>query len=127
MNERAFTLSLLMPLLLAACAFGYQARGTLSDVPGELRGKGYPGNAVSGGRFMLADAAGRLTCDGRMAPADRNAEPGSCAGESGPGVVRCSDGREFTVRWTAVTCRSFTGSGEDNSGNRLVFRVDRRR
>lgn len=116
-----------MPLLLAACAFGYQARGTLSDVPGELRGKAYPGNAASGGRFMLSDAASRLTCDGRMAAADHLAEPGSCAGESGPGVVRCTDGREFAVRWTAVSCRSMTGSGEDNSGNRLVFRVDRRR
>ncbi len=116
-----------MPLLLGACAFGYQARGTLSDISGELRGKAYPGNAASGGRFMLADAGNRLTCDGRMAQADRFSEPGSCAGESGPGVVRCSDGREFSVRWNAITCRSFTGSGEDNSGNRLVFRVDRRK
>ena len=39
--------------LLAACAVGYQARGTLSDVPGELRGKGYPGNS-GGGRFVVS-------------------------------------------------------------------------
>jgi hypothetical protein len=31
--------SLFLPLLLASCAFGYQARGSLSDVAGEMRGK----------------------------------------------------------------------------------------
>ncbi|UCV17701.1 hypothetical protein [Ferribacterium limneticum] len=115
-----------MSLLLAACAIGYQARGNLSDVPGELRGKGFPGNASGGGRFILADSGGRLQCDGQLSPPDISPNPGSCAGEAGKGVVRCNDGREMAVRWTATTCRSFEGSGEDKFGNRLIFRVDRR-
>lgn len=112
-------------LLLAGCAIGYQARGSLSDVAGELRGKAYPGNAEGGGRFALADRGGRLQCDGRMTPPDSSPLPGSCAGETGKGIVRCSDGREVPVRWTAISCRSFQGSGEDGLGNRLIFRVDR--
>jgi hypothetical protein len=116
-----------MASLLAACAIGYQARGSLSDVPGEMRGKGYPGNASGGGRFVLADRGGRLQCDGQLAPPDISPVPGSCEGEAGKGVVRCNDGREMPVRWTAITCRSFEGSGEDKFGNRLIFRVDRSR
>ena len=117
----------MIPALLAACAIGYQARGSLSDVSGELRGKGYPGNAGEGGRFALANPDGSLQCDGQMSPADRTPTPGSCEGETGKGVVRCTDRREVGVRWTAITCRSFAGSGEDSAGNRLVFRMDRAR
>lgn len=113
--------------LLAACAIGYQARGSLSDVSGELRGKGFPGNASGGGRFILADRDGRLQCDGQLSPPDISPNPGSCEGEAGKGVVRCNDGREVPVRWTAITCRSFEGGGEDKFGNRLIFRVDRRK
>jgi len=114
-------------LLLAGCAIGYQAHGSLSDVEGELRGKGYPGNASGGGRFILADRDGRLQCDGQLSPPDSSSVPGSCERETGKGIVRCNDGREVPVRWTAITCRSFAGSGEDGSGNRLIFRVDRSR
>lgn len=122
---------LLLPLLclplLGACAFGYQARGTLDGVAGELRGKGFPGNAHGGGRFILADREGRLTCDGTAFPPSASSTPGSCAGETGDGVVRCSDGREITIRWQALSCRAFSGSGEDRQGNKLNFRVDRNR
>lgn len=117
---------LLTPALLAACAFGYQAHGSLSDVPGEMRGKGYPAGS-GGGRFVLADREGRLSCDGLALPPVISPTPGSCAGETGEGVVHCSDGREIPVRWEAITCRSFRGSGEDQRGNRLIFRVDRNR
>lgn len=113
--------------LLAACAIGYQARGSLSDVPGELRGKGFPGNASGGGRFILADSEGRLQCDGQLSPPDVSPNPGNCEGEAGKGVVRCNDGRVAPVRWTAITCRSFAGNGVDQFGNRLIFRVDRRK
>jgi hypothetical protein len=126
-NKRGISLLIVAASLLAACAFGYQARGSLSDVPGELRGKGFPGDANGGGSFILADGDGRLHCDGQLAPPETSPRPGSCAGESGTGVVRCSDGREVAVRWTAITCRSFEGSGEDRFGNRLIFRVDRSR
>ena len=116
-----------MPLLFAGCAIGYQAHGSLSDVPGELRGKGNPGNVRGGGSFILADRDGRLQCDGQLSPADISPVPGSCEGEGGKGIVRCNDGREMPVRWKAITCRSFEGSGEDTFGNRLIFRVDRRK
>ena len=125
MNKRAFSLLLVIALLLSACAVGYQARGSLSDIPGELRGKAYPGSVTGGGRFALSDRQGRLQCDGRMSPPDSSPLPGRCEGESGAGVLRCSDGREVSVRWTALTCRSFEGRGEDQLGNRLIFRVDR--
>ena len=126
MNQCLIRVSLLAALLTAGCAVGYQARGSLSDVSGELRGKGYPGGQ-GGGRFVLADGDGRLSCDGLAAPPTVSPNPGSCAGESGEGRVRCSDGREIPVRWEAITCRSFQGSGEDQRGNRLIFRVDRNR
>lgn len=125
MNKRGIPLLIVVSLLLAACAIGYQARGSLSDVSGEMRGKGYPGNASGGGRFALTDRDGRLQCDGQLSPPEVSPVPGSCEGETGNGVVRCSDGREMAVRWTAITCRSFAGSGEDKFGNRLIFRVDR--
>jgi len=112
-------------LLLTACAIGYQARGSLSDVPGELSGKAYPGNTQGGGRFVLADPEGRLTCDGRALPPTASATPGSCVGESGEGVMRCTDGREIALRWQAISCRSWQGSGTDAKGNRLEFRVER--
>jgi len=124
-NKRAFPLIVIIPAMLAGCAIGYQASGRLSDVAGQMRGKAYPGNVGEGGRFALADSDGRLQCDGQMSPPDNSPIPGSCDGESGQGVVRCSDGREMPVRWTAITCRSFEGSGEDRFGNRLIFRVDR--
>lgn len=125
MNKVPVTVLALFVAVAAGCAVGYQARGKLSDVPGEMRGKGFPGNAVGGGRFILADRERRLQCDGQMSPPDISPDPGSCEGESGHGVVRCNDGREMPVRWTAITCRSFLGSGEDGRGNRLEFRVER--
>ncbi|QLQ25505.1 MAG: hypothetical protein HZT41_12060 [Dechloromonas sp.] len=125
MNNRALVAALVVPLLLAACSIGYEARGSLGDVPGEMRGKGYPGSS-GGGRFLLADREGRLTCDGQALPPSLSPNPGSCAGESGTGVVRCSDGREIPLRWEAITCRSWKGSGVDANGNRLEFRVERR-
>ncbi|MBS1131206.1 MAG: hypothetical protein H6R16_2208 [Proteobacteria bacterium] len=125
MNKRAIILSIFSASLVAGCAIGYQARGSLGGVPGEMRGKAYPGNTTGGGRFVLADRDGRLQCDGQMSPADSSPTPGSCEGETGKGVVRCSDGREIPVRWTAITCRSFEGGGDDQMGNRLIFRVDR--
>ncbi|MCG2577886.1 hypothetical protein LZ012_12885 [Dechloromonas sp. XY25] len=125
--DRRLALSLLvLPLLSVACAFGYYARGTLSDVPGELRGKAFPGNTAGGGRFVLADQEGRLRCDGEMAAPDSSPVPVSCEGESGKGIVRCSDGRVMAARWTAISCRSFLGSAEDERGNRLLFRVERK-
>lgn len=127
MNKRAFLPLILLALLLASCAIGYQARGTLSDVAGEMRGKGYPGNSTGGGRLVLTDRDGRLQCDGQMSPPDSSPIPGSCEGEKGKGMVRCSDGREMPVLWTAITCRSFEGEGKDARGNRLVFRVERSR
>ena len=118
MNNHALVTVLVITLSLAACSIGYQARGSLSDVPGELRGKGYPGNN-GGGRFVLNDPGGRLNCDGIANPPAASPNPGSCIGESGEGVVRCTDGREFPVRWEAISCRSWKGSGVDAKGNRL--------
>jgi hypothetical protein len=126
-NKRRIPLLLVIASLMAGCAIGYQARGSLSDVSGEMRGKGYPGNTTGGGRFALADREGRLQCDGQLLQPDMSPVPGSCDGETGKGVVRCSDGREIPVRWTAITCRSFEGSGEDKDGNRMTFRVERSR
>jgi hypothetical protein len=116
---------LLIAVALAGCAFGYQARGTLGDVPGEMRGKGYPDNTRGGGRFILDDREGRLTCEGVAQAPSRPGEPGSCVGEAGEGVVRCSDGRTIPIAWHAITCRSWQGSGEDAAGIRLEFRVER--
>ena len=76
MNNHALVTVLAIPLLLAACSVGYQARGSLSDVPGEMRGKGYPGNS-GGGRFALDDREGRLTCDGQTLPPLISPNPGS--------------------------------------------------
>lgn len=126
MNKRRIAALLLPAVVLVACAFGYQASGSLSDVPGELRGKAYPGNTQGGGRFALADREGRLSCDGRANPPTASSIPGSCLGESGEGVMRCSDGRDIPFRWQAITCRSWQGSGMDTKGNRLEFRVERR-
>ena len=92
---------------------------------GELRGKGYPATN-GGGRFVLNDPAGRLTCDGIANPPAASPNPGSCIGEAGEGVVRCTDGREIPVRWEAISCRSWKGNGVDAKGNRLEFRVERR-
>ena len=125
MNNHAWVTRLVIPLLLAACSIGYQARGSLSDVRGEMRGKGYPGNS-GGGRFVLADPDGRLTCDGQSSPPSLSPNPGSCTGETGTGVARCSDGREIPLQWEAITCRSWKGSGVDANGNRLEFSVERR-
>ena len=125
MNNCRFAAIILVASVLAACAIGYQARGSLSDVPGELRGKGYPGTS-GGGRFVLNDPGKRLTCDGIAHPPTASPNPGSCIGESGEGVVRCTDGREFPVRWEAISCRSWKGNGVDAQGNRLEFRVERR-
>lgn len=126
MNRRFMLPLFVLPMLLGACAFGYHARGTLSDVSGELRGKAFPGNAQGGGRFALADREGRLRCDGEMAPAQSAVPSGSCEGETGSGIVRCSDGRVLAARWTAISCRAFQGYADDDYGNRLEFRVERR-
>ena len=125
MNHRLFLVIFLASLLTSACAIGYQARGSLSDVAGEMRGKGYPGNR-GGGRFILNDREGRLRCDGEAFPAKVSGSPESCQGESGEGLARCTDGREIRLQWEAITCRSWRGSGVDEQGNRLEFRVERR-
>jgi len=124
-NKRLFPVFFLFPVLLAACAFGYQARGSLDGVPGELRGKGYPGNS-GGARFVLTDRSGSLTCDGQALTPNISPHPGSCQGETGEGVAHCSDGRDIPFAWQAITCRSLRGSGTDSQGNRLEFVVERR-
>lgn len=124
MNKRSF-LAIVFPCLFAACAFGYQARGNLSDVTGEMRGKAYPGSN-GGGRFVLSDRAGVLTCDGLANPPKASMSAGSCEGERGNGEMRCSDGRVVNFEWQASSCRSMRGSGIDVQGNRLDFRVQRR-
>ena len=127
MKPRFALVLIVLPLLSVACAFGYYARGTLSDISGELQGKAFPGNTTGGGRFVLSDSQGRLRCDGEMSPPDVSPVPASCEGESGSGRVQCSDGRLVLVRWTAISCRSIQGGGKDERGNRLSFRVERRR
>lgn len=127
MNHAKPLLTLLLAAALGACAFGYQARGSLSDIAGELRGKAYPANAAGGARFLLEDRAGHLRCEGALAPPDGTTTPGVCDGEFGRGEMRCSDGRRLALRWQAITCRSMQGSGEDESGNRLQFRLERLR
>ena len=124
MNKRSF-LAIVFPCLFAACAFGYHARGNLSDVTGEMRGKAYP-DSNGGGRFVLTDRAGVLTCDGLANPPKASMPDGGCKGEQGNGVLRCSDGRLVNFQWQALSCRSIRGSGEDAQGNRLDFRVERR-
>jgi hypothetical protein len=124
-NKRISAVFLVLPLLLAACAVGYQARGSLSDVSGEMRGKGYPGNR-GGGRFALVDREGRLSCDGQASPPALSPNPGGCLGETGDGEVLCSDGRRIPIRWEAISCRAWRGSGMDAAGNRLEFSVERR-
>lgn len=124
MNLQRIAPPLISILLLAACAFGYQARGGLSDVAGEMRGKAYPGGS-GGAHFALADRAGTLTCDGQAFPPTIAPFTGSCEGEQGKGVMRCSDGRELVFEWQALTCRSLVGKGVDAQGNRLDFRVER--
>lgn len=126
MNKRRISLLILSSVWLAACAVGYQASGQLSDHAGQLHGKGYPANTIGGGRFSLGDPARSLSCDGELAPPDITPSPSHCIGEGGQGLVRCSDGRAFAVRWRALSCRSFEGEGEDQAGRRLVFRVERR-
>lgn len=125
MNKHLFVTALVVPALLTACAVGYQAHGSLSDVAGEMRGKAYPGTR-GGGRFGLTDRTGNLICDGQALPPSASPNPGDCAGETGEGVMRCTDGREIPLRWEAITCRSWRGSGVDARGNHLEFRVDRR-
>ena len=115
----------LAAITLGGCAFGYQARGSLEGVAGEMRGKGFPDNLRGGGRFVLADREGRLTCEGLAQPPKRAGEAGSCLGEAGEGEVRCNDGRTIPITWRAITCRSWQGSGVDAGGNRLEFRVER--
>ena len=127
MSPRTAFLLMLFPLGVASCAFGYYARGTLSDVSDDLRGKAFPGNTQGGGRFMLVDARGALRCDGEMAPPDTAPQPGSCLGESGRGSIRCSDGRILAARWRALSCRTFEGEAADAQGNRLIFQVERKR
>ncbi|QRM19481.1 hypothetical protein GBK02_08750 [Dechloromonas sp. TW-R-39-2] len=117
-------LLLFAALSLQACAFGYFAQGSLSDVAGSLRGKAYPGPS-GGGRFVLAGSNG-LSCDGTAHPPRQSPQPGSCEGESGDGVLRCTDGREVSFEWQARTCRSFEGRGMDARGNRFEFQFGRR-
>lgn len=126
-KKRGFLLLVSVVSLTTGCSFGYRAQGSLSDLAGNLRGNAFPSATLGGGRFMLADRAGLLRCEGQMAPPDQAQTPGDCLGESGHGIVQCSDGRQIPVRWQAISCRAFEGQGEDASGNRLIFRVDRSR
>ena len=125
MNKQRIAALMFSPLLLTACAFGYQARGGLSDVAGDMRGKAYPVGS-GGAHFVLSDQTGTLTCEGRALPPTIAPFPGRCEGEQGKGVMRCSDGRELAFEWQALTCRSLAGKGVDAQGNRLEFRVERR-
>lgn len=124
MNKHLIVTVILAAAVLVGCAIGYQARGNLSDLSGEMRGKGYPRDGKSGS-FLLSDRDGRLSCEGLAYPPDSLANPGTCAGESGGGVIRCDDGRELAMRWEAISCRAWKGSGTDAKGNRLEFRVER--
>ena len=85
MNNCRFAAIILVASVLAACAIGYQERGSLSDVPGELRGKGYPGNN-GGGRFVLNDPGRHLICDGVAHPPTASANPGTVSARAGRGM-----------------------------------------
>jgi hypothetical protein len=118
-------LLLIFPVFLAACAFGYQAHGTLSDRPGVLRGKGYPGAIQGGGRFVLAESGSTFVCEGVANPPSGEVKASACGEGGGEGVLRCNDGRAISFQWRSITCRRFEGDGQDANGNLLRFRVDR--
>ena len=132
MHKYRFAVFLLVPVVLVACAIGYQARGSLSDVPGELRGKGYPGSS-GGGRFVLTDPQGRLTCDGQAQPPKASPTPGSsgrqverawcaapmagkspCTGRRSP----AAPGRAAASRTRRATGWSFASNGVDQRSPR---------
>jgi len=44
-----------------------------------------------------------------------------CAGQKGIAALRCDDGRQLDADWTATSCTSGFGSGDDNRGARFDF------
>ena len=115
MKPRLALMLFILPCYPLPVLFGYYARGTLSDMPGELQGKVFPGNATGGGRFVLTDSQGRLRCDGEMSPADIVAGARQLRAASRAGRVQCSDGRVMLVRWTAIPAVRFRVRAEDEA------------
>lgn len=121
----AFVLALLAQT--AACSYGYRATGRLDGMEAPLAGKADLRNS-GGGHFTLSSPNNDLMCDGIAEPPDPAPPPQSgCAGLSGKGHMRCSDGRYFTLTWTSLTCRAFEGTGSGPDGNTMHFSVRRER
>ena len=117
MNKRSF-LAIAFPCLFAACAFGYQARGQLSDVNGEMRGKAYPANN-GGGRFVLTDQTGVLTCDGLANAPSISLQPGSCDPVAVPCVQAAAMHRAIGWNLGSSVAESVSGYKARQSGRGL--------
>lgn len=126
---RKFAIGAGLVLALVACTATYPVVGKFSDHNEVFLGQ--VNNDLMTGRAFI-EATGKNTgvrCRGvsRVVyiPAS-NYIAGAfmipyCAGQKGIAVLRCDDGRSLTADWTADSCSSGRGGGDDQRGARFDF------
>ena len=124
-----FAIGASLAVALVACTTTYPVVGKFSDHNEVFLGQ--VNNDLMTGRAFI-EAKGRNTgvrCRGVSAvihiPAS-NYIAGAflipyCAGQKGIAELKCDDGRFLTADWTANSCSSGQGSGEDQRGARFDF------
>lgn len=129
MSIRSWTVASIAIALLAACTATYPVVGKFSDHNEVFLGTI---NADLMNGKAIIEAKGKNTgvkCTGISRviyiPAS-NYIAGAffipyCAGQKGIAALRCDDGRRLDADWTATSCTSGYGGGDDNRGARFEF------
>ena len=125
LNYRSTFLPLLC-LVLGGCASTPEAIGIFEDNDEVFYGTATPAYSpdsrifLGDGRFLLTGRDTRTTCTGRISitniPPDK-----TCRGQKGKVTAQCDDNRTLEATWSAVSCTTGSGQGQDDSGTAFAF------
>ena len=116
----------LLCLGLGACASTPAAIGIFEDNDEVFYGTATPAYSpdskifLGDGRFLLTGRDTGTTCTGRISitniPPDK-----TCRGQKGKVTAQCDDNRTLEATWSAASCITGSGQGQDDSGTAFAF------
>jgi S1-C subfamily serine protease len=123
-NTVKFIQLIVISLLIFAtgCTVTYKAVATFDNFNEVLLGTVNANLMTGGGEFQIEGKNTKIRCKGRSNP-PHYIPPFSlsCRGQRGDGEAKCSDGRRIRFDWTADSCTTGHGVGQDSEGNTFYF------
>ena len=107
----------LAAVFLSGCTITYPAIARYTDAGEKFTGVVHA-SVFGGGDVAITSALSGTRCTGR---AELTSAAFNCAGQSGTIHLQCLDGRTISGAWTATSCTSGAGTGQDQEGRPVEF------